>query len=223
MATNAILSDLFTDITMQKAADDLLAQHEAGQQHTEAHEVEHNEEEAKETQTYSKMDKERVDEDEGDSLEAIKERRIQQMKDRMKKRNELQVKGHGKFEEIVEDEFLKAVTGSQLVACHFYHKEFERCKIMDMHLAKMAPSYVSTRFIKINSEKTPFFVRKLAIRTLPTVVLFVDGIAVHHIVGFAEMGVSDSFPTARLARVMKSHGLIKEKIVECDSDSEEDN
>jgi hypothetical protein len=34
--------------------------------------------------------------------------------------------------EIVEEEFLKEVTGSELVVCHFYHNDFERCKIMDM-------------------------------------------------------------------------------------------
>ncbi len=34
--------------------------------------------------------------------------------------------------EINEEEFLKEVTSSELVVCHFFHKDFERCKIMDM-------------------------------------------------------------------------------------------
>ena len=33
--------------------------------------------------------------------------------------------------EIVEDEFLPEVTKSKYVICHFYHREFLRCKIMD--------------------------------------------------------------------------------------------
>jgi hypothetical protein len=41
---------------------------------------------------------------------------------------------------------------------------------------------------RINADKAPFFVQKLNIKTLPTVVLFVDGIAVRHIVGFADLG-----------------------------------
>jgi len=33
--------------------------------------------------------------------------------------------------EIAEDEFLPEVTKSKYVVCHFYHREFLRCKIMD--------------------------------------------------------------------------------------------
>ena len=36
------------------------------------------------------------------------------------------------YSEINEEEFLKEVTSSELVVCHFFHKDFERCKIMDM-------------------------------------------------------------------------------------------
>jgi hypothetical protein len=33
--------------------------------------------------------------------------------------------------EISQDEFLPEVTGSKRVICHFYHNDFQRCKIMD--------------------------------------------------------------------------------------------
>ena len=32
------------------------------------------------------------------------------------------------------------------------------------HLRELAPKYVATKFVSINSEKTPFFVTKLAVR-----------------------------------------------------------
>ena len=36
----------------------------------------------------------------------------------------------------------------------------------------------------INAEKAPFFVEKLGIRVIPTMVMFKDGIAVDRILGF---------------------------------------
>jgi hypothetical protein len=42
--------------------------------------------------------------------------------------------GHGALKEIVEEEFLPVVTKTTFVICHFYHKDFERCKIIDHHL-----------------------------------------------------------------------------------------
>ena len=44
------------------------------------------------------------------------------------KREEWKKKGHGEYREITEGDFLGEVTGSDKVICHFYHKEFYRCK-----------------------------------------------------------------------------------------------
>ena len=96
--------------------------------------------------------------------------------------------------EITEEEFLPEVTKSKYVICHFYHREFIRCKIMDkvrccdsfasfpcvsltaytpcrpawcvQHLHALAPKYHATKFVYINAEKTPFFITKLAVRCL---------------------------------------------------------
>lgn len=45
-------------------------------------------------------------------------------------------------------EFIPAVTGSSHAVCHFYHNEFERCRILDKHLALLAKKYFKTRFVK---------------------------------------------------------------------------
>ena len=88
--------------------------------------------------------------------------------------------------EIKEEEFLEQVTKSEKVVCHFYHNDFERCKIFDkvtcsltpccwvppvkvpclltQHLSLIAPKCVGTKFIKLNAEKAPFFVSKLKAR-----------------------------------------------------------
>jgi hypothetical protein len=35
--------------------------------------------------------------------------------------------------------------------CHFFHKDLERCKIVDKHLALLAKKYMETRFIKLSA------------------------------------------------------------------------
>jgi len=71
---------------------------------------------------------------------------------------ENKIKGHGEYEEIVEAQFLEKVTKSKLAICHFYHRDFERCKIVDMHLRKIAQMHVETKFIYLDAEKSPFFI-----------------------------------------------------------------
>lgn len=53
--------------------------------------------------------------------------------------------------EITEGEFLEVVTKTENVVCHFYHKDFERCKIVDKHLAALAKKYLEARFVKISA------------------------------------------------------------------------
>merc|ERR1712098_5057 len=104
------------------------------------------------------------------------------------------------------------VTGSEMVVCHFYHKNFERCKIMDMHLRKLAPKVMGIKFCTINAEKSPFFVQKLRVKTLPTVIFFKDGVACHHLCGFNEVGGSDEFKTGQLAKVLCMYEMCEEGI-----------
>ena len=87
----------------------------------------------------------------------------------------------GEYREIVESEFLPTVTKHKFAAVHFYHREFERCKIMDQKLQRVAFKHDEVKFVKLNAEKAPFFVTKLQIRTLPTVVLFINGVAKHRL------------------------------------------
>lgn len=44
------------------------------------------------------------------------------------KRQQLKTQGHGEYRNVTEPDFLGEVTGSDKVICHFYHREFYRCK-----------------------------------------------------------------------------------------------
>ena len=90
---------------------------------------------------------------------------------------------------------------------------------MDHHLARLAQRHIETKFIKINSEKTPFFVAKLNVRTIPTVIYFVDGVATGKIIGFDGLsdkmpeGKEDEWPTIYLARLLAANNMINSEAV----------
>mmetsp|Transcript_14267 Transcript_14267/g.58069 ORF Transcript_14267/g.58069 Transcript_14267/m.58069 type:complete len:252 (-) Transcript_14267:5414-6169(-) len=141
-------------------------------------------------------------------LHQLHKERIQQMKEEQEKRREMQRKGHGEYRDIEEGEFLPEVTGSFQVCVHFYHQEFERCRIVDKHLAILAKKYFDTKFIKVHAPDCPFFVTKLNVKVLPCIVFFRNGVAYDRIVGFEELGAKDDFPTSRLENMLLTAGII---------------
>ncbi|KAJ4822968.1 Thioredoxin domain-containing protein plp3b [Turnera subulata] len=136
------------------------------------------------------------------------------------KREALKRQGHGEYREITEGDFLGEVTGSEKVICHFYHKEFYRCKIVDKHLKALASRHLDTKFLKLDAENAPFFVAKLGIKTLPCVILFRKGIAVDRLVGFQDLGGKDDFSTRALEILLIKKGIISEKKADEDDEDE---
>lgn len=52
---------------------------------------------------------------------------------------------------MAEADFLEVVTSTPRVVCHFFHADFERCKLLDRHLAALARTYFDTRFIRLSA------------------------------------------------------------------------
>jgi thiol-disulfide isomerase/thioredoxin len=163
------------------------------------------------------------DADDDEDLRRIREQRLKDIKNAQREKLDNIAKGHGQYREIVQDEFLAEVTASTRVICHFYHKDFPRCKVIDHHIQKLVQRHVETKFVKIDAEKAPFFVSKLTIRTIPTVVIFIDGVAVDKIIGFEGLadgmpeGKEDEWPTVKLARLLAAkRGIDKSAIVDDD-------
>ena len=46
---------------------------------------------------------------------------------------------------------MDAVTKADRCVCHFYHRDFERCKLLDKHLAVLCRKYGDTRFIRLSA------------------------------------------------------------------------
>ena len=168
------------------------------------------------TSVKSKTNEELVDLDEVDSEEErIMRKELERRMGETQHRREITKKKlsekYGDYREIIETEFLDTMLKNKKVVCHFYHKEFERCKIMDNHLRKIAMEHPETLFVKIDAEKTPFFTTKLNVRVLPTVILFNDGKAINRIIGFADLGMTDDFPTINLTRRLVTFKMIVPK------------
>ncbi|KAJ1410519.1 thioredoxin-like protein [Ochromonadaceae sp. CCMP2298] len=173
---------------------------------------------------------EEEDEDEGGdedhALREIKEMRLKQMKLAHQEKLENIGKGHGQFRDIGQDEFITEVTTSLSTICMFYHRDFPHCEIMAHHLGKLAGRHVESKFIKIDSDKAPFFVEKLKIRTMPTVLIFKDGVAAEKIRGFEELadtmpeGQEDAWPTVVLARLLALKGGINSSAIVDDDEVE---
>jgi thioredoxin-like negative regulator of GroEL len=146
--------------------------------------------------------------EEGGAVAQWRAARMAELKKKTSRTNEFLGLGHGSYSEIAQDDFLKEVTKSKYVVCHFYHPEFERCKIVDKHLELLARKHLATKWIKIDANKAPFFVGKLQVKMLPTIIFFKDGIARDRMVGLEDVGARDDFTTEQIERRIEKGGVI---------------
>jgi thiol-disulfide isomerase/thioredoxin len=159
-----------------------------------------------------------LDDDDNDpALEAIRQARMNEIKEQQKRHAENVARGHGQYRTIAQDDFLPECTGtSEWVAVHFFHDEFQRCAIMDHHLALIAPLFTTCKFLRINAEKAPFFVSKLFIKTLPTLLVFHNGKAMDRLTGFDGLAKDpnkpDEWHTGKLQEWLSHTGAIDYKV-----------
>ena len=99
-----------------------------------------------------------LDEEEESILRQMAEAKMAEIKAKVDEEQRNKILGHGDYREITEQEFLPTVTKTQYCVCHFYHNDFERCKIVELHLQRICKEHLETRFIRLNAEKAPFFI-----------------------------------------------------------------
>lgn len=121
--------------------------------------------------------------------------------DDSRRREDFKNKGSiGEFLEVTEEEFFHIVTKNEYAVCHFYHKDFNRCKIAEHHLKIVAHSHPECKFLQVDVDKSPFLVQKLLVVVLPTICMFKDGVKIDEINGFDDLGGKDEFETVALTR-----------------------
>ena len=162
----------------------------------------------------AKLDEEllRLENLEEDDLEEIRRKRLESMKENVKRVRDLQLAGHGVYSEIVtEKEFFELVKKTKHVVCHFYRPSTWRCQIIDKHCEILAGKYMECKFIKLNIEKSPYLAEKLRIVMLPTLMIINNGKTEHSIIGFDEMGNGDDFETEDFENVLLNWKVIHRK------------
>jgi thiol-disulfide isomerase/thioredoxin len=207
MQNNPLLNQLAFDIVKDKAIED------------KTKEIMKEQEEKQKEQEKLKKLKEEDEDDDFDEVDSEEERimkaELEKMKGEALKKKEQAARRakekYGQYREIIETEFLDTCLKNKRVVCHFYHNDFERCKILDNHIKKIANEHPETLFIRINAEKTPFFTAKLNIRVLPTLIMFVDGKAIGRFIGFQDFGMTDDFPTINISRKLVLYKMILPK------------
>lgn len=115
----------------------------------------------KREQQYTNEDDVPEDDDADYELRQIRQARLKEIKNSHRQKVEDIAKGHGQYREITQDDFIAEVTSSYRVVCHFYHRDFPKCEIMHYHIGKIVKTHMETKFIKINAEKSLFFVDKV--------------------------------------------------------------
>lgn len=183
------MRDLATDLVMDQAMKDKLAQHEE----QEAFKKQRVDAALKDTKTkFSDAGSDDdigsddsffdgMDLDDEEVLRKMKEKRISEyehMKDEGDRKIKRDTEGYGEYIEIDEEKFMNYTTTQKFVVCHFSHNDFLRCKIMDKHLRLIARDHPECKFYHLNVQRSPFIVKKLNIRMLPTVGVFIDGILI---------------------------------------------
>ncbi|KAK2466300.1 hypothetical protein APHAL10511_001942 [Amanita phalloides] len=146
---------------------------------------------------------------ENDDNPVLREKGMEAFRKEFKIQKEMQQNSHGSYTEITDEKEVMRISAHEpRCVVHFYHSDFKRCDIMDKHLATLATKYFRTRFFRVFVENVPWLVQRLAIKVLPCVTCFIDGVLKDRLIGFDELGNTDSFTTTILETRLLSCGVI---------------
>jgi len=160
--------------------------------------------------------------DDDDALEALRARRLEQLKAAQQKKVAWKALGHGDYTELAGSDinraFFYATKASDRLVVHFYRPTTELCDTFHAHLAKLAPQHLETRFLKVNVEgcdhgsggAASYLVEKLGIVIMPTIIIVKNRKVVHQLRGFDELGGTQEFSTKALEYVLGVHGGIQQ-------------
>jgi thioredoxin len=90
-----------------------------------------------------------------------------------------------KLAEITDQTFEQEVQGSTPVLVDFWAEWCGPCRMIAPVLEQIAAEQAGKlKIVKLNSDENPESVRRFRVRSIPTLILFKDGKAVHEVMGF---------------------------------------
>lgn len=154
----------------------------------------------------------KMDNMDDDDLVHLRRKRLQQLKEMDKRRNEWIAKGHGEYQAITDPKhFFDVVQASERVVVHFMRRSTSRCRIIETHLATLAKQHFETMFCYIDVERIPSLAEKFNVLMLPTIMLVEKKNTFHSIIGFDEFGGTDEFSVETVRAVLGNYGMLNDK------------
>jgi len=130
---------------------------------------------------------------------------------RMMTQVEKQVADEGLIPLVNDKQFLEVANKEPYCVLCFVHKDFWRTQTILEHLKKIAEKQKCTRFLRVDAEVSHFLTRKLSVKMLPSVYIFVEGKLVDAIVGFDDFGGTDNFSTVKVWARLQESGVIEDR------------
>ena len=155
---------------------------------------------------------ERIDQLDDDDLAVIRHKRLKQVQEMAKRKEDWLRKGHGMYQHIDDPKkFFEFAKRSERVVCHFRREATERCKVVDKHIGALVAKHYETLFCSVDVERLPMLAERFNVVMLPTIMLIEGGNTFHSIIGFDEFGEVDDFPTRTFELVLEKYGMLNDR------------
>lgn len=152
---------------------------------------------------------ERLDQMQDDDLEAIRKRRMAQMKKDAEDRVMWKRNGHGTLQHITEKDFFARAKGTQRMVAIFFRPGTSRYSAdLNDHVAKIAEHHLETLFVTIDADKAPFLCEKLKIRVLPSLVLLKDSEIDKLLMGLGQLNPTGKSTTEEIEKRLFDLGIL---------------
>ncbi|CAN8063154.1 unnamed protein product [Agarophyton chilense] len=142
---------------------------------------------------------------EDDDLEAIRQKRLAEMKKDAEEKAMWRRNGHGTVHRITEKEFFSRAKESKRMVSIVYRPGSNRYAedLLD-HISRIAQRHLETLFTSMDAEKAPFLCERLKIRVLPSIVLVKDSEIDQVLLGLDQISTTGKFTTASIEKRLHS-------------------
>lgn len=136
-----------------------------------------------------------------DDLEAIRRKRLAQMRQEAESKAMWRRNGHGSVHLIPEKDFFTKAKSSPRMVSIFYRKGTSRyANDLIEHVSRIAEKHLETLFVTLDAEKSPFLCDRLKIRVLPSIVMVKDGEIDKMLIGLDQLSPSGKFSTVSIEK-----------------------
>ena len=131
-----------------------------------------------------------------DDLEAIRRKRMAEMRKEAEQKVMWKRNGHGSMQHITEKEFFaRAKSCERMVAIMYRAGSSRYADDLVAHISRVAERHLETLFVTLDAEKSMFLCTKLQIRILPSLILVKDSEIDRLLLGLDQISSTGKFST----------------------------